>query len=384
MVADWRRLSLRIWGRQPDRPLQFVFDAAEGLQLNTVPAAAGETLPSAASAVHGMAWVDAGNRFVFLGPRANADFLRDLAAWAQAHVKQAPALAALMDAGAAAVSDAVAATGDVPAEALVRDPALWDGLLPATADTVAELLEALWPGTRLWAWIDPTARGDDVPVLVHAVADDPDHHRMDALVDALVGMDDPGWSGTGRVLEDGRLQLVGRGLTHQHLHVVARWVTRNVAAHPGLARLRDLQLASLDESGAVAAIEEDPALWAEVPDAAAPGTLAGSTAALAKLEAGSALLGWLSPQGAAEAMLILFPEEQDAEAAADRLGARFPETFDRGHLLSVQKLAEGQLAVASLDDDAAGLAQALKAFAGRQGAHFPALAALGTAPITTI
>lgn len=382
MVADWRRLSLRIWGRQPDRPLRFLFDAEQGLQLNTVPAAPGEAAPADGEpGVRGMAWVDAGNRFVFLGPRADAGFLRDLAAWAASHVKQAPALAALMDAGAAAVPDAVAASGDVPAEAIVRDPALWDELLPASAATVAGLLEALWPGTRLWAWIDPTARGDEIPVLVHAVADDPDHHRMDALVDALVGLDDPGWSGTGRVLEDGRIQLVGRGLSHQHLHVVARWVARTAAAHPGLARLKDLQLASLDANGAVAGIEEDPALWAGVPAVAAPGTLSGSASELLKLEAGSAVIGWLSPQDATEPSLILFPDEEAYEAAAERLAARFPEDFERGHLLSVERLPDGELAVACLDDEAAGFAPALRALAQRHAAAFPALAALGAAAV---
>lgn len=386
MLEDWRRLSLRIWGRQPDRPLQFLFDAGQGLQLDAIPAAAGEASPAgkaSGAAVSGIAWVDEGNRFVFLGPRADAGFLRDLAAWATGHVKQAPALAALMDAGAAAVSEA-AATAGVPAEGIVRDPALWDELLPANAATVAELLEALWPGTRLWAWIDPTARGAEVPVLVHALADDPDHHRMDALIDALVGMDDPGWSGTGRVLEDGRIQLVGRGLTHQHLHVVARWVARTVAAHPALARLRDLQLACLDASGAVAGIEEDPALWNQVPSAAAPGTLAGSASALAELTAGASLLGWLSPKGALEPSLLLFPDAEAYEAAAEGLAMRFPDSFERGHVLSVERQLEGGLEIVCLDDDAAGLAQALRAIADRRGADFPVVAALATAAVSTL
>lgn len=380
MAADWRRLSLRIWGRQPDRPLGFRFDALQGLQLHGLPAEPGEAAgPADGKAVSGMAWVDDGNRFVFLGPGADAGFLRELAAWARAHVRQVPALAALMDAGAAAVPEAAAAAGEVAAEAILRDPALWDELLPANAATVAELLESLWPGTRLWAWIDPTARGDEVPVLVHALADDPDHHRMDALVDALVGIDDPGWSGTGRVLEDGRIQLVGRGLGHQHLQVVARWVAASVAAHPGLGRLKDLQLACLAEDGSVAAIEEDAALWAAVPALPAPGTLAGSAAALQRLEAGAALLGWLSPEGAAEPTLILFPDEQAWDTAAEGLAARFPGEFERGHALSVEGLAEGGLAVACLDEDAAGFAPALQALIDRHGADFPALASLAAA-----
>lgn len=386
MAADWRRLSFRIWGRQPDRPLRFLFDAEDGLQLNAIPAAEGEADPvdkPSATVVRGAAWVDAGNRFVFLGPRADADFLRRLAAWARGHVKDVPALAALMDAGAAVVSQEAAATAGVPADGIVRDPSLWDELLPANAATVAELLEPLWPGTRLWAWIDPTARGDDIPVLVHALADDPDHHRMDALIDALVGTDDPGWSGTGRVLEDGRIQLLGRGLTHQHLYVVARWVARAVGAHPGLARLRDLQLACLDANGAVAAIEEDPALWTDVPPAAAPGTLAGSASELAKLKAGSALLGWLSPKDAAEPSLILFPDENAYEAAVEGLAARFPEAAERGHALSVQRQPDGELAIVCLDDDPAGLAQALRALADHHGAVFPAFGALATADIST-
>lgn len=387
MDADRRRLSLRIWGRQPDRPLRFLFDAESGLQLSTIPTAVGEASPAdkaSATAVRGAAWVDSGNRFVFLGPRADADFLRRLATWAQGHVKAVPALAALMDAGAAVVSEEAAETTGVPDDGILRDPALWDELLPANAATVAELLEPLWPGTRLWAWIDPTARGDDIPVLVHALADDPDHHRMDALIDALVGMDDSGWSGTGRVLEDGRIQLLGRGLTHQHLHVVARWVARTVGAHPGLARLRDLQLACLDASGAVDAIEEDPALWTEVPPAAAPGTLAGSASELTKLEPGSAVLGWLSPRDVAEPSLILLRDGQTYEAVVEGLAARFPEASERGHALSVQRLPEGQLAIVCLDDDPAGLAQALQALADHHGADFPAFGALAKAGISTL
>ena len=391
MVADWRRLSLRIWGRQPSRPLQFLFDAKEGLRLNPIPTAGGEASPTPLPAeeasdasVRGVAWVDGGNRFVFLGPRADADFLRNLAEWARGHVREAPALAALMDAGAAVVSDDAAATAGVPVEEVVRAPALWDELLPANAATVAELLEPLWPGARLWAWIDATARGADVPVLVHALADDPDHHRMDALIDALVGMDDPGWSGTGRLLEDGRIQLVGRGLTYQHLHVVACWVAQTVGEHPGLARLRDLQLACLDVNGAVASIEEDPTLWTEVPRVVAPGTLAGSASELMKLETGSALLGWLSPLGVDEPCFLLFADAESYRAAADRLAARFPDSFERAHVLSVERLPGGELAVACLDDDSAGFAEALRAFADLRGADFPVFSALSTAVISTL
>lgn len=383
MDADWRRLSLRIWGRQPSRPLQFVFDAEQGLRLNTIPAEGGEAEASKDS-IRGVAWVDGGNRFVFVGPRADAGFLSNLAQWATAHVKQAPALAALMDAGVAVVSDDAAAKGDVPVEKIVIDPALWNDLLPANAATVAELLEPLWPGTRLWAWIDPTARGADVPVLVHALEDDPDHHRMDALIDALVGMDDHAWSGTGRVLEDGRIQVVGRGLTDQHLQVVARWVAQTVGEHSGLARLRDMQLACLDANGAVASIEEDPALWAEVPQVVAPGTLAGSASELAKLEAGSALLGWLSPKGANEPCLLLFADAEALRAEADRLAARFPDSFEKARLFSVGRLARGELAVTCLDDDSAGFADALRAFADRRGADYPSFGALGTAAISKL
>lgn len=395
MPLDAQRLSFRLWGRRPGRSWRFAFDPAEGLLLEP-PNEAGAVafrahVQAAATAgrralTWGVARVEDDGRIVFFGPRAGVEFLTTLASWVQARIDDIPALAALVDAGVAVDSPKLADDSAVlaavpPADAIVRDPALWIDVLAPTPATVAHLLAPLRPGARVWAWVDPTARGEEVPVLIQSIADDPDHHRMDLLISGLVTQDDVGWSGVGKVLGDGRIELVGPDLGVAHLAAVARWVNGSVATHPGLARLAGLTLACTGDDGRIQAIIADPSLWSDIPVAPAPGTLAAAADELQALQPGEARLAWLTPAGAAEPFVALYAEVGAlTRGAAERI-ARFPDTFEAGHSAAVARLPSGALLVSSLDDDDEGLVAALQALVARHGAAFPGLVALGVANV---
>jgi len=319
-------LSRRMWDLAPGQQFHFWFSAldAPGLLLEPLSDAGTarfvEQLPEADGVV-GQAVVDSSGQLVFTGPEAVPELLGALAAWAQDNIATIPALAALIDAGTAtSIGDGIPSADDAD---ILRAPALWASLLKADAAGAAEVLSSCQPGERLWYWLWPDAPPGTPVVVLQRAEEDPDAERLNHITERL-DPDGAALAATGvcTPVDDGSLQLRGTTLRSWMLPPLAAWVTENVGAHPGLARLRDCALLQSNAAGRITAVHADPALWVDTPAITAPGTLAEAAERLLALQPGEAAWYWLNDTQTDLPHLSLVPLDGDPDGTAFRARAR--------------------------------------------------------------
>lgn len=389
-----RRLSRRIWMRHPTRKCRYLF-APDGPGLIIEPATDSglevflkarkvmkERLPAGSYVSTGALLVDGGGRFVFAGRRAGPELLAALGAWCRKHVREVPSVAGLAGAGVAtcdvdprdpAALDAV----DVDALDVHRDPDVWAGLLVADVATVAAVLEAVTPGTRLWFWLDPAAGKDDPALLLQPVSWDVNRDRIDTLIGQMGDRrqreesDDTGVSGIALPVDDGTLQFLGADLTRVHLERLAAFARSHVRSYPALGRLRDAVLLVTSGSSTVTERIADPELWAGIPAVVAPGTVGETEAVLGALEAGQSAWFWLAATPGSEAsFLAVRAADADPDGVgfgefAGELALRFASLVGAPIHGVVRRLGSGALLFATASADLDGWPHAMRQLAAQ-------------------
>lgn len=253
----------------------------------------------AASTVMGGLLLDSSDRIVLWGDFKPQALLSGLSQWVRSHVRHRPAIRALVGARAGHVPVDADNIGVVSLAGVdwVEPAGLWAELEQADAAGTARALAALQPGQRVWYWI---RGGEDSTVIITDSETDPSMKALRRRVDAATGgraSSAAACSGSGSVLSDGRLQLLGTALSLALLVDVAGWVEAHVDSHPGLARLRDVSLVNLGADRAVVSVLSAPDQWVLVPSPRCPGTLASSRGTLAAMASGDNAWYWATRRG---------------------------------------------------------------------------------------
>jgi hypothetical protein len=331
MALYGQEISRALWFRQAETRCRFLFapEDPRGLVIaplgakgtQTIAQATGRLQGAGLEASSGAMIVDGDGDPVFCLAKDPVPFLRALAGWAGRHVAQIPVLGTLQTAGAArlaAAPDDDASIKTIRLEQLevVRDPELWQGLLPTDDAAIAAIIEQRLPGERLWFWISNQVLGDVVPLLLQPVAWDPNRDRLDAQIRRLEAEGaGEGVTGYAYLTEEGRFQFVSGALRMALMAELADWVRQQQSACPALAQLAHCQFVRV-QAGRVLDILENPELWSGIAAPAAPGTLAAAADTLDALIPGGSLWLWLTAH-APGGFLALAP------VAGDRDGARF-------------------------------------------------------------
>ena len=106
----------------------------------------------------------------------------------------------------------------------------------------------------------------------------------------------PEFLGLGSIDSGGTLQLGSAGASKAALKALALWTAENIAAHPGLARLRNTRMLKID-GNQVAAVHSADELWTAIPELVLPGTMAQTARTLSSLEDDDEAWFWMSAKG---------------------------------------------------------------------------------------
>jgi hypothetical protein len=251
-------------------------------------------------------------------------------------------------------------------------------MVRAASPSIASLeqsLAGLQAGQRVWFWCGPRTAEPHPPLLIHALSHDPEMSQLRADILQIPRADDaPEFLGLGSVDASGVLQLGSSGATADALEALALWTAEHVAAHPGLARLRNTRMLRID-GDRVAAIHRADALWSAIPELVLPGTMAQTARTLAELEDDEEAWFWLSAAGPdGLPFLGLASREQSAAEFADTirellLRSRPGTTGIKG----IARLVAGRLMLTTADE-IAGWQDTLAAL---QAHRIPRLAEVG-------
>lgn len=177
---------------------------------------------------------------------------------------------------------------------------------------VERTILGLYPGQRLWFWCSPGAPRPHPPLFITTLLNDPDMAQLRSEVTAVPLPPGAAFSmGVGYVCEDGTIKLGGKLVSAEMLAPIANWACDHVSAHPGLAGLRDLKMMTI-RKGQVTAVHSEDALWVDMPQTNAPGTMGNTAERLSVLEQNH----WFALLEAGEhspPRLMIHPQESDPE-----------------------------------------------------------------------
>ena len=263
-------------------------------------------------------------------------------------------------------------------------------MAPTLRDT-AQQLSDIPPGEGMWFWFCP---GASPALLLRPMRDDPDmvaFHAAHRAVAVPAGRTPMVGIVTAEV--GGRLSLGSPRASEKLLRALARWVRRNVAAHPSLAAFKDASAFRFGADRVITGRFEDPSLWQDVAAPAPLGSVAATAAAAAALcEAPeSRAWFWLNESGpGGQPTFCLVPQADDPDGS--RFGALVrglsrqsvaPEAATSGTALCLAN--ERMVLVASRETaQAARWQEALRAFGEEHIAQQPALAVLRSARLVTM
>ncbi|MFT5680454.1 MAG: hypothetical protein ACI8RZ_001360 [Myxococcota bacterium] len=163
--------------------------------------------------------------------------------------------------------------------------------------------------------------------------------------------DAPEFLGLGSVDASGVLQLGSDGATAAALEALALWTATHIAAHPGLARLRNTRMLRID-GNRIAAIHQADALWSAIPELVLSGTMAQSAQTLAGLDNSAEAWFWLSAEGPdGLPWIALAPRQQPAADFAQTIRSlilRSPSGV--AGIKGVGRMLAGRLMLTTADD----------------------------------
>ena len=184
----------------------------------------------------------------------------------------------------------------------------------------------------------------------------------------------PEFLGLGSMDASGVLQLGSTGATAAALEALALWTAEHVAAHPGLARLRNTRMLRID-GDRITMVHSADDLWRAIPAQLLPGTMADSARLLGALQDADEAWFWLSAAGPDSLpWLAVAPRQQPATEFAETVRALLrrspPGTTG---IKGVVRMLAGRLMLTTADD-IDGWQDAISAL---QAHRIPQLTALG-------
>lgn len=194
---------------------------------------------------------------------------------------------------------------------------------PATPsiEALEQSLAGLQAGQRVWFWCGPKTSAPHPPLLIHPLADDPEMANLRSDILKIPREDGaPEFLGLGSVDTNGVLQLGSADASAAALKALALWTAENIAAHPGLARLRNTRMLRIDGTR-VAAIHRADELWSAIPELVLPGTMNQTARTLAAMETDQEAWFWLSARGPdGKPFLALESRDLDGAGFAEVIG----------------------------------------------------------------
>jgi len=241
--------------------------------------------------------------------------------------------------------------------------------------SLEQSLAELQVGQRVWFWCGPQTAAPHPLLLIHALSHDPEMSQLRADILQIPRAEgSTEFLGLGSVDTSGALQLGSAGATANALEALALWTAENIAAHPGLARLRNTRMLRID-GNRVAAVHRADELWSAIPSLVLPGTMAWSARILAGLADNEEVWFWLSDSGPdGKPFLSLESREQPAADFAQSIGAillRSPSGTTG--IKGVARMVAGRLMLTT-GDEIAGWQDAIAAL---QSHRIPQLAEVG-------
>lgn len=209
-----------------------------------------------------------------------------------------------------------------------------------------QILDALRPGDRGWFWFCATAPLTERFVLT-TFGDDPRMSQMLKLT-APLGVGEQTHTGMVQVDDAGRLRLATDDAEPFLLEALAAYALALHEEHPSLRRLRGTSVIEVLTSGLTVFRLEDDALWAELPAAVVPGTMAETAQTIATLVPEEQAWFWLSGRGVGgQPFLSMIPTKSDPDGAlfSARIGALRRRMTEPGKELRgvAQRLPSGRL-----------------------------------------
>lgn len=255
-----------------------------------------------------------------------------------------------------------------------------------TVETTEHALLRLGAGERAWFWFCPQLAEQASPaLLLEPFTADPV-----AIRDHAASMTIPAGAlecmGIAAVSENGAVKLASQVGSASVLRRLAHWAQRNLAKHPGLARLKDAQLLTLRADGVVEAVHEDTKLWAGLPTVPPVGSLADSAQAIDTLAVGETVWFWLVAKGPEHRpFLATLPIDASPEAFAEQVARvqRRSPGFARPVRGTLRRLGPDRFALISAAPTAA-VSQRLQALLEDAVAEHPALQKLDEAVVFRI
>ena len=219
-------------------------------------------------------------------------------------------------------------------------------------ESLLEGLEKLRPGYRSWFWLCRSSEG--VVLLMESFRSDP---KMAALRDRAAKVTVPLGGivtmGIASVAADGTLKLGAPGLDRAGLDALASWAGENLAAYPGLARLKNTVFIQLI-NGAVFESFEQPQLWSDFPDPVVPGSIEDTARRLTGLKPGREFWYWMTDRGPGGVpFLALDPNKRDTSGAkfAGRIAELVRQSPAGGRSIrGLARMASGGLALTTTGD----------------------------------
>ena len=158
-------------------------------------------------------------------------------------------------------------------------------------ESISQQLRLLWAGQSAWFWFCSHSK----PILLIQRL-----HRWKYLEAQRERVIPPGalvCRGLVTVGEDGVMRFACQQISMDMLAILAQWCHHNIAAHPGLARLRNAQLTSVQYHSQMMEVWEEPHLWKGISALPVPGGQMWFKERLMALKIGERARVWMTPSG---------------------------------------------------------------------------------------
>lgn len=223
---------------------------------------------------------------------------------------------------------------------------------PPSIASLEQSLADLRSGQRVWFWCGPKTSAPHPPLIIHPLSNDPQMSRLqDDILQIPRASGAEEFLGLGSVDASGTLHLGSAGASEAALRALAQWTAENIAAHPGLARLRNTRMLQLD-GNQVTAIHRADALWSTLPTISLPGTMAHTADTLAALGSNEEAWFWMSASGPdGHPLLALEPRTRSAtDFTAIVAGLLLQSPAGAAGIKGVARMVAGRLMLTTSDD----------------------------------
>ena len=116
---------------------------------------------------------------------------------------------------------------------------------------------------------------------------------------------------------EGTIQLSGRDLPNALIPIIADWVEQHIQQHPKLARLKDLEIATIDKNGKWSQKYAAARAWSQVSSEIVPGTIPDSLSILQNLSPLEEANFWMAQQSVDGLPFLMITTQKDDSNITD-------------------------------------------------------------------